>query len=203
MRENIKSGLKFLVPILICISSIHLLKENSFSWYWYNGHLVMTEQAIGVMSNDIFLKYHWQLKDGSIEPDKNRIIDHINVQECAYTINSLAKKCETMIRNNEDWSKIMFTMGQATHYIQDLNCPHHGIGYYIKGDHEQFEERLMVLNWKKDNYDGFYHIKNYKIFAINTSNFSKRYLPFTYELKLYSSSYDDFYKKLITPLWAI
>ena len=28
-----------------------------------------------------------------------------------------------MIRENEDWAKIMFTLGQATHYVEDINTP--------------------------------------------------------------------------------
>jgi hypothetical protein len=47
-----------------------------------------------------------------------------------------------MIKEGEDWAKIMFTMGQATHYIQDLNCPYHTIPW--EKDHENFE--LLVAS---------------------------------------------------------
>lgn len=114
-------------------------------------------------------------------------------------IKVLAKKCEEKIKSREDWSKIMFTLGQATHYIQDLNNPHHSVGRYMKGDHEKFEEIAVIGYWKKENFDGFYYIKNYKIFAINTSNWSKRYFDFTYELK--PPYYDELYRKLMAPLW--
>jgi len=177
-----------------------LLPGNVYPW-GKQGHTTMTDQAIELMPNDFFLKYRRDLRLGTVEPDENRVINHTNVPDCVYMIDKLSKKCEEMIRKGEDWSKVMFTLGQTTHYIQDLNNPHHGIGYYVKGDHEQFEAIATIGYWRKEHFDGFYLIKNYRIFGINNANWSKKYFDLTYELK--PPYYDnDLYKKLMTPLWS-
>jgi len=189
--------------ILFCfvfIVVLPLLPANAFSWAT-RVHEIMTDHAIELMPNEFFLKYQKELSYGSIEPDMNRVISHVNVPDCAYMINKLAKQCEKMIKNREEWFKIMFTMGQAAHYIQDLNCPHHGIGYYIKGDHEEFEKIATFGYWEKEHFEGFYLIKNYRIFALNNANWSRSYFDLTYKLQppYYGT---DLYKKLMTRLWS-
>ncbi|MBM4322625.1 MAG: hypothetical protein FJ115_03610 [Deltaproteobacteria bacterium] len=199
MFKNAKLDSKLCAFTLMFILFLPLLPENVFSW-GKQVHVTMTDQSIELMPNDFFLKYRRDLRLGTVEPDENRVINHTNVPDCVYMINKLAKKCEEMIKNGEEWSKVMFTMGQATHYIQDINNPHHGIGYYIKGDHEKFEEIATIGYWRKEHFDGFYLVKNYRIFGINNANWSKKYFDLTYELT--PPYYDnDLYKKLLTPLW--
>ena len=61
-------------------------------------------------------------------------------------------------------------------------------------------ERIVTFGfWTQDDYDGFHYIKDYKIFAENACQFSRRYLNFTYKL---SPNYDsELYKKVVSPLW--
>ena len=110
--------------------------------------------------------------------------------------NNYAKKSEKMIRNKKDWSDIIFTMGKAAHFIQDLNSPHHGIGRYIAGKHEKFEEYATRGYWAEEKFDGFQYIVNYKNFAFNAARFSKRYIKF--ENKIVDYEYN---KKIMEPLY--
>ena len=187
----------------LCILSLLLLPEQVLSWR-SKPHIKMTEDAIKLIpkmpeENQIFAIYLSDLKAGILEPDKNRVIEHTNVASCAMMIDRLAKECERMIKNKEDWAKIMFTLGQATHYVEDLNTPFHCIKVK-KNIHEEFEKVAVEGHWQEDSYKGFYYIKDYKVFACNICNFSERYVP--YIEKWYFKSDPELLKKMMVPLWA-
>jgi hypothetical protein len=161
----------------------------------------MTETAAGVLSrmlNDkLDKKYLALLPKNALEPDLLRVIDHTDVKECGKMIDKLANKAEMLLHKNGDWTKIMFFMGEATHYVEDLNN-----GYHCGGDdeeHEAFERIAISGNWTDEDFDGFHYIKDYRIFAENTCRSSRRYLKFSGQLL---QEYDpDSYKTLITPIW--
>ena len=135
-----------------------------------------------------------------LEPDQNRIIKHTDIGACAYQIQRLAEKAIKMIQEKENIDEAFATIGKGTHYVQDLNCPHHGIGRYDRGLHERFESKVLQGFWEKADFDGFQYILDYKIFAYNAARFSKRYINYCNSMK-YDSDYFDRYKKLIDPLW--
>jgi hypothetical protein len=161
----------------------------------------MTNDALKVMPKmpgDIFKKHAKELREGSVEPDKNRVIRHDDVRDVGMMIETLAKKCEKMIRENEDWAKIMFTLGQTTHYVEDINTPFHCIRVK-KEIHEEFEKVALDGGWHKDKYKGFHYIKNYRIFADNICNFSERYVG--YIEKWFYKNDPDLLAKMMAPLW--
>jgi hypothetical protein len=188
-----------IIPVLVCVSLIFLLSRNGFSWV-DTAHESMTETAASLLSrmlNDKFDKnYLATLPLDVLEPDEMGGY-HTDVSQCASMINTLVNQAERLLHKNEDWSKIMFLMAQATHYIEDLNNP-----YHCGGDddtHEEFENTAIFGYWTDEDYDGFQYVKDYRIFAENTCGFSSRYLKFTYKLL---QKYDpDYYKKFITPIW--
>ena len=191
-----------IIPLLICVSLIFLLSEKALSWST-PAHVSMTNTASRVLSkmlNDKFDKqYLAKLPLDVLEPDVNRVVDHIDIYQCASMINTLANKAERLLHKDEDWSKILFLMAQAAHYIEDLNNPHHCIRYE-KGYHEEFEKIATSGYWIDEDYDGFHYVRDYKIFAKNACGFSRRYLKFTY--KLHQGYDSDYYRKLIIPLWT-
>ena len=189
-----------MIPLLVCASLILLLSRNALSWS-DTAHESMTEAASSLLSkmlNDKFdKKYLAKLPVNVLEPDENRVIEHTDLYQCASMINTLADKAERLLHKNEDWSKIMFLMAEATHYIEDLNNP---CTQYDEDYHEDFENTAIFGYWTDGDYDGFQYVKDYKIFAENTCGFSGRYLKFTYKLL---EAYDpDYYKKFITPIWT-
>ena len=203
MKDNSTSrpyGFSTIIPLLVCVSLIFLLSRNGFPWV-DTAHESMTETAASLLSrmlNDRFDKtYLAKLPLDALEPDENGVIDHADVDQCATMIHTLANKAERLLHKNEDWSKIMFLMAEATHYIEDLNNP-----YHCDGDdetYEEFENTAIFGYWTDRDYDGFQYIKDYRLFAENTCRFSRRYLKFAYKL---SQDYDqDYYKKFITPIW--
>lgn len=115
-----------MIPLLVCASLIFLLSKNALSWS-DTAHGSMTEAASSLLSkmlNDKFdKKYLAKLPLNVLEPDENRVIEHTDLYQCASMINTLADKAERLLHKNEDWSKIMFLMAEATHYIEDLNNP--------------------------------------------------------------------------------
>lgn len=91
------------------------------------------------------------IKDSVLKPDRERAnANHANISECAWRTKKLAKKCEKMLHENKNWVDILITMGEAAHFIQDINCPHHGIGRVISG-HERFEPAAHHGYWAQKN----------------------------------------------------
>jgi len=134
------------------------------------------------------------------EPDKwNRVQNHLSASECAWRLKTLAQDCIKAMKNGEPWIQIMQDRGKATHYIQDMNCPHHGIQKYKEGDHEFFEKRATFGFWDKEKFDGFQKIEDFDNFIWNAANFSKRYIKFD-NAEFYKNP--DYYQKVMEPLWA-
>jgi hypothetical protein len=193
-------GFSTIIPWFVCVSLVVLFSRNAYSWV-DTAHESMTETAASLLSgmlNDKFdKKYLAQLPRDVLEPDENRVIDHTDLYECASMINALANKASRLLHKNEDWSKVMLVIAEATHHIEDLNNP-----YHCDGDddtHEEFENTAIFGYWTNGDYDGFQYIRDYRIFAENTCRFSRRYMKFAY--KLIEEYNPDDYKKFITPIW--
>lgn len=206
MKKNSVSrtyGFSMLIPLLVCISLIVLPSRSAFSWV-DAAHESMTESASGLLSkmlNDKFdKKVLAKLPVDVLEPDQNLVIDHNDLFASAEMIQTLANKAERMLHKNEDWSKIMFVMAQAAHYVEDLNDPYNCTSWDLGDYQERFENTAIFGYWADGDYDGFQYIKDYKILAENACYFSIRYLEFSYRL---IDKYDsDYYKKFITPIWT-
>jgi hypothetical protein len=189
-----------IMPLLVCVSLIFFFSGNASAWV-DAAHESMTETAVGLLSgmlNDKFDKeYLAELPRHALEPDEDEGIDHSDVDPCASMIQTLANKAERLLHKNQDWSKIIVFMAEATHYIEDLNNP-----YYCGGEEDgldEFEETAIFGYWTDGDYDGFQYIKDYRLFAENTCRFSRRYLEFTHKL---IEKYDqDYYRRLMTPIW--
>lgn len=145
--------------------------------------------------------YYWaMLLSYTQEPDKwNRVQNHLNASECAWRLKSLARDCIKAMKNGEPWVQIMQSLGKATHYIQDMNCPHHGIQKYKEGDHEFFEKRATYGFWGNEKFDGFQEIADFDNFIWNAANFSKRYIKFD-NSEFYNNP--EHYQKVMEPLWT-
>jgi hypothetical protein len=183
---------------------ILLISTNCFAWHWPT-HREMTVQAIEAMPEYMQHimrdpRYFPSLITGVYEPDIIRVVDHQDVHACARMISLLAKRAEHMIRAGGSWELILFTMGKATHYIQDLNQPQHCSPRETRQEHKQFEDLAQYGFLKKDYYDGFDYIQQYRQFANNTARFSVRYIEYTTAWDLLINH--TFYRRLITPIWT-
>jgi hypothetical protein len=192
--------------LLLSLSLVFVLLTSAdcCAWHW-PAHREMTVQAIEAMPEYMQhimrdSRYLPSLILGVCEPDIIRVVDHQDVNACARMIALLANRAEQMIREGESWEMILFTMGRATHYIQDLNQPQHCSPRETRQEHRQFEDLVQYGFLEKDYYDGFDHIKHYRQFATNTARFSVRYIEYTTLWDLLKDR--TFYRRLITPIWT-
>lgn len=104
-------------------------------------HKTITEHAVGVLPEKLRQSFDDVLPallSGVEEPDKNRVVSHkypiysltgekVSQAEAHIALEEFAKKAEEMIKAGEDKEKIAYVLGQALHFIQDLNLPLHGV----------------------------------------------------------------------------
>lgn len=123
-------GVRARIFSIICLSLgfTILISANCFPWggaiHRYIAHeaaVVMPEYIRNILMDTKETFCYYRLLGGIMEPDRTRVVDHQNISECAMMIERHAKQAEKMIRRGEDWEKIVFTLAQAAHYIQDLN----------------------------------------------------------------------------------
>lgn len=190
-----------LYRITVAILSISTCICPAYAFAWSsNTHFEMANDT------ESFFPDHMRLNLSKVvcwisEPDRNRIVSHCDIGACAHQIKKLAKSSIEMLQKKEKVEMAFANMGKGTHYIQDLNCPHHGIGYYKQGQHESFEQKIYGSFWNDSDFDGFHYIVDYKIFAYNAARFSKRYIKYCDKLLYKDSDYFERYKKLVTPLY--
>jgi len=61
---------------------------------------------------------------------------------------------------------VLFVLGQATHFVQDLNQPLHAAWGETRAEHNEIEAQMLYRTWQKDHtYRGFMLVKNYSCFA--------------------------------------
>jgi len=61
---------------------------------------------------------------------------------------------------------VLFVVGQATHFVQDLNQPLHAGWGETRAEHKEIEARMLYRSWQKEHtYRGFRLIRDYSCFA--------------------------------------
>ena len=194
------SSLLFKSIIIILLLCTCLLPSVVFPWSG-TAHTSMATDA--QKSFPAAIRPHlWDTVFWINEPDRNRTIKHYDIRACSWKIHKFALHAIEILREEGLVEKAFNKMGQGTHYLQDLNCPHHGIGRYERGRHENFEKKVYRGFWISSDFDGFHYVADYKVFAYNAARFSKRYISYcnrlTYNL---GPDYEKYYRKLVDPLW--
>jgi len=71
-----------------------------------------------------------------------------------------------MLRLGRDLWDVLFVVGQATHFVQDLNQPLHAGWGETRAEHKEIEARMLYRSWQKEHtYRGFRLIRDYSCFA--------------------------------------
>jgi len=61
---------------------------------------------------------------------------------------------------------VLFVLGQATHFVQDLNQSLHAAWGETRAEHNEIEAQMLYRSWQKDHtYRGFRLVKIYSCFA--------------------------------------
>ncbi len=167
-----------------------LLNDPACAWF-SEPHKAITRNAVSVLPEplrDALNKNMDMLLYGSVEPDQNRAHDHklyisgLNGPppgsgSAASALEKFAKKAEGMIKRKEPMEKIAFVLGQAAHFIQDVNEPLHTISGETIVQHLAYERVAFYAYWPEGQYGyaGFYLAKKYKCFAWEAAKRSNQY----------------------------
>jgi hypothetical protein len=72
--------------------------------------------------------------------------------------------------------ELLFALGQATHFVQDLNQPLHAAWGETRVEHNEIEAQMLYRTWQKDHtYRGFMLVKNYSCFAHEIAQHSSQH----------------------------
>ena len=186
---RVRPGL--LLTYVLLMMGIILIGAPSNAWHG-QCHKEITGNTLDIIPKPLreaLMQHVAKLMWGSEEPDFNRIDDHkIYLSTVAsptgtymsgahFALERFAKQAEAMIRAGKPMNEIAFVLGQATHFIEDLNVPLHTISGETLEQHRGYES-AAYFNWQveKHYYPGFHLIKNYKCFAYETAKRSKKYV---------------------------
>jgi len=127
---------------------------------------------------DAFTPHVSVLLAGAEEPDFNRVVSHkiplISLRGtppppqsgAAGELKRLATNAQEMLRRGRDPGEVLFVVGQATHFVQDLNQPLHAGRGETRAEHNEIEAKMLYRSWQRDHmYRGFMLVKNYSCFA--------------------------------------
>src|SRR5438093_13521754 len=74
-----------------------------------------------------------------------------------------------MLRLGRGLDEMSFALGQATHFVQDLNQPLHAAWGETRAEHNEIEAQMLYRSWQKDHtYRGFMLVKNYSCFHMRS-----------------------------------
>jgi hypothetical protein len=69
-----------------------------------------------------------------------------------------------------------FALGQAMHFVQDLNQPLHAAWGETRAEHNEVEAQMLYRSWQKNHtYRGFTLVKNYSCFAYEIAQNSSQH----------------------------
>jgi hypothetical protein len=112
---------------------------------------------------EAFSPYISPLLAGVEEPDFFRVVSHkipvISLRGtpppprsgAADALKQFATNAQEMLRLGRDRWDVLFVVGQATHFVQDLNQPLHAGWGETRGEHNEIEARMLYRSWQKDH----------------------------------------------------
>ena len=163
----------FLVSLVVLIQA----SWSSPSWGWVlEGHHSITLDALAVLPpamREALTPHVSVLLAGVVEPDFHRVVSHkIPIISLSGTppparsgapneFQRLATNAQEMLRLGRDLSEVSFVLGQATHFVQDLNQPLHAAWGETRAEHNEIEAQMLYRSWQKDHtYRGSVHTQS-------------------------------------------
>jgi Zinc dependent phospholipase C len=178
----------FLVSLVVLIQA----SWSSPSWGWVlEGHHSITLDALAVLPpamREALTPHVSVLLAGVVEPDFHRVVSHkipiISLSGtppparsgAANEFQRLATNAQEMLRLGRDLSEVSFVLGQATHFVQDLNQPLHAAWGETRAEHNEVEAQMLYRSWQKEHtYRGFMLVRNYSCFALEIAQNSSQH----------------------------
>jgi len=173
------STCRLFVLFLLPVSLVLVISSAAHAWD-KAAHRMITGHTLQVLPGKMapLLKQNEAaLFWGAVEPDFTRDDDHRlpvsflrraskpGVADSA--LDKFARSGEAMLQAGAKTGEIVFVLGQAAHFAQDLNLPLHAIRGDTREEHAAYEAAAFFLEWQpeKHSYAGFSSISDYKCFA--------------------------------------
>jgi len=186
--ETIREGKLVLLTALVLVQ----LGSSCVAWAWnLTGHRSIALDALTTLPlpmREALTPHASALLAGLLEPDFNRLVSHkipiISLRgtappprsEAADAFERFASGAQEMIRLGRDLDAVLFVVGQATHFAQDLNQPLHAAWGETRAEHHEVEDQMLYRSWQKDHvYRGFRLVSNYSCFAHEIAEKSSRH----------------------------
>ena len=186
---------------------LHLV-WGSTAWAWtLEGHRLIALDALTALPppmREAFTSHVSMLLAGTLEPDFNRFVSHkIRIiplrgtpptpsGDAAQELKRLSANAREMLRLGRGLDETLFAVGQATHFVQDLNQPLHAASGETRAEHDEIESQMLYDSWRKAHtYRGFVLVKSYSCFAYeiaHNSSHDARALFFDREIKRVTES---------------
>jgi hypothetical protein len=165
---------------------------SSTSWGWtLEGHRLIALDALTVLPppmREAFTPHASMLLAGALEPDFNRWVSHkirlIALRgtpptpsgEAADELKRFSADAREMLRLGRSLDETLFVVGQATHFVQDLNQPLHAASGETRAEHDEIESQMLYDSWQKERaYRRFVLVKSYSCFAYEIAHKSSRH----------------------------
>lgn len=192
MKDLRVSQLALAVIFASILIGVPMADSKTDAWE-LGGHSAITQQAVNVLPKPLKqeLEAHLnKLITGVLEPDRNRVESHKTYVYAIrgrtaqgsggahFALDRFGKQAEEMIKAGESMGNVAFVLGQAAHFIQDLNVPLHTITGETDAEHKSYERQAFFTEWPGPGhgYRGFFLVKKYQCFAFETAKRSNRYV---------------------------
>src|SRR6266566_6938192 len=178
--------------LLLGILPLVQLSWSHPSWgLTLDGHRLIAMDALATLPppmREALTPHLSMLLGGVVEPDFNRVVSHkIQIISLGGTpqpaksgapdeFKRLATSAQEMLRLGRALDEMLFVLGQATHFAQDLNQPLHATWGETRAEHNEIEAQMLYRDCQKDHrYRGFILIKNYTCFAFEIAQNSSQH----------------------------
>ena len=152
---------------------------------------MIAQDALSVLPPEMreaFTPHISSLLAGVEQPDFFRIVSHkipiISLRGtppppksgASNALKQFATNAQEMLRLGRDLWDVLFVVGQATHFVQDLNQPLHAGWGETWSEHNEIEARMLYRSWQKEHsYGGFRLVRDYSCFAYEIAQNSSQH----------------------------
>jgi len=191
-KNETLSSIAWPVCRLFAVLALVQLSWGSSSCAWtLEGHRLIAQDALSVLPPEMreaFTPHISSLLAGVEQPDFFRIVSHkipiISLHGtppppwsgAADALKQFATNAQEMLRLGRDLWDVLFVVGQATHFVQDLNQPLHAGWGETRAEHNEIEAKMLYRSWqKKYTYRGFTLVRDYSCFAYQIAQNSSQH----------------------------
>jgi hypothetical protein len=178
--------------IAVLLLALFVLVPSSSLWAWtLEGHRLIALDALSALPpqmREALTPHLSPLLAGVEEPDFFRVVSHkiplISLRGtpppprsgAPDALKQFATNAQEMLRLGRDLWDVLFVVGQATHFVQDLNQPLHAGWGETRAEHNEIEAKMLYRSWQKEHTNrGFTLVRDYSCFAYQIAQTSSQH----------------------------